>query len=75
MSNQRKRGRAAYTRPEDVGYWDGDDFVFFQPRMVGDRVMTRLKTGGMQMGPGITREDVIHALINPVAMQRMEREQ
>ncbi len=61
-----------YTKPEDVGYWEDEEFVFFQPYNLGGKTVTRLQTQGMKLGPGITRDDVIHALINPMLIERME---
>lgn len=71
---RKNKSKGAYLRPEDVGHWQGEDFVFNEPMMIGGRPMARLVTKGMRLEPGITRDDVIHALINPQAMNRLEQE-
>lgn len=60
---------------EDAGYWDGDRFVFTPPvMMVGEdgdgNMVTKplrvLDLSGSKLEPGISRDDVISAFLNPM---------
>lgn len=59
-------------KPEDVGQWDGDRFIFNEPVVVGTVDGAELTMRIVEFGPdslrpeGVTREDVIHALLNPI---------
>lgn len=60
----------AYVKPEDAGHWDGDRFIFDHPLIMRDQygrdqTMRVLDCSRMQLDEGITREDVLHALLNP----------
>ncbi len=56
-----------YRDPADYGSWEGDVFVFNEPVDIGGgHQMQRLDTSQMVVEEGITREDVIHALLNPI---------
>lgn len=72
--SRNKSKRPPYVKPEDVGFWEDDEFVFFKPFDMGGQTVKRLITQGMKLEPGITRDDVIHALINPKHMERLENE-
>lgn len=53
--------------PKDWGHWEGDVFVFNEPVEFGPgQVVTRLDTSQMVVEDGVTRDDVIHALLNPI---------
>lgn len=58
--------------PEDNGYWVGDTFVFDPPTQIQDeatgdvRTIREIDFTGMVLEDGITREDVVHAMLNPV---------
>lgn len=53
--------------PDDVGRWEGDTFIFNEPFDLGEgRVAKRISIGPNALGPGITRDDAIHAFINGV---------
>lgn len=52
----------------DVGSWDGDVFRFHEPVLLGGRTLMVLDFSGLETGPGITREDIIHALTHPIAI-------
>lgn len=56
-------------RPEDHGHWDGMTFVFEPPARVptddGEITMREFDTSTMTLPNGVTRDDVIRALLNP----------
>ena len=59
-----------YVDPATVGRWEGDVFVFNDPPFIviakdgHPASFTRIDTKGMVLAEGVTRDDVIHALIN-----------
>lgn len=59
--------QASYRRPEDHGHWEGTEFVFDEPVQMGESTITRLQTSAMVLADGVTRDDVVHALLNQVA--------
>lgn len=76
VTRKRKRGHPQepqYLDPAQVGHWEGDDFVFDRPQIIGGKPMHRLVTTGMVLEPGITRDDVIHALINPSMFEELSK--
>ena len=59
-----------FVDPEKAGHWDGDTFVFNETVEVpvdggGTVLMSRLDTSTMELAEGITRDDVILAILNP----------
>lgn len=59
------------TNPDDVGRWEGETFVFFEPHAVvttdGVIIMEKLHLADVAYdSPDITKEDVIHAVVNSV---------
>ncbi len=56
--------------PEDAGRWEGDTFHFHEPlvtvRNDGVSVMKSITIPPEALGDGITRDDVVHALLNQV---------
>lgn len=60
-----------YVHAADAGRWDGDRFVFDPPlvRLDDDGqpcTIQELDCARMSLPDGITRDDVVHALLNPV---------
>lgn len=58
-----------YRRPEDFGYWDGEIFVFIPPIEVmgldGPLKIKELDLSRALVAPGIEKDDVISAMLNP----------
>lgn len=54
--------------PDELGTWDGDVFRFHEPIDTGDRIIEAITFTDYEEADGITREDVISALINPIKM-------
>lgn len=56
------------TKPEDVGRWEGDEFVFFEPfTNPTGQTFKRIDFAGFTTpDPSITRDDAVHALINSI---------
>jgi len=58
--------------PDDHGYWVGNTFVLDPPTQIEDehthevRTVRELDFSGMVLSDGITREDVVTAILNPV---------
>lgn len=49
----------------DAGHWEDQVFVFDEPVDMGTgKLMRRVDVSGAELGPDITPEDVIHALLN-----------
>lgn len=63
--------------PEDYGHWDGDVFVFDSevPIIMSDtkrpRIVKRLDFSEVKLPPDVTRDDVVHAMLNPVQGQEL----
>lgn len=70
----------AFRPIEGAGHWDGDEFVFHEPvEMYVDRDeqpkrMRRLNFAGMTLTDGITREDVVHAMLNALHVEPLPPE-
>ena len=57
--------------PEDHGHWEGDRFVFTPPlkfvdELGRDQVMRTIDCSCLQLGEGVTRDDVVHAMLNSI---------
>lgn len=68
-----------FIKPEEVGRWDGDTFVFDDPPYIvvtanGDPVTYERIRVDMAPKGEVTRDDVIHALINPVYAEPLEEQ-
>lgn len=55
--------------PDTLGNWVGEIFVFEEPFMLrdangGEYPVQQINTTGMVLQDGITRDDVVHAMIN-----------
>lgn len=55
--------------PAKAGYWDGDRYVLHEPIILGGRTFKGLDCSGMAMEGGITRDDVVHAVLNAVYVE------
>ena len=53
---------------DEVGTWDGEVFRFYKPVEAGDRIISSITFADYEEADGITREDVISALLNPVKL-------
>lgn len=54
-------------RLADHGHWEGNLFHFDPPIILPDgKVMRVIDLAGAELGEGITGEDVIHVLLNPM---------
>ena len=56
---------------EEYGRWEGTKFIFHEPLEYVDQDgkagrLATLETAGMQLAPGLTRDEVIEALIQPI---------
>jgi len=54
--------------PNDLGHWEGDVFVFVPPLVLGGRTIAALDTSEMHIEGDIGRDDVVHAIVNAVAV-------
>lgn len=54
--------------PNEAGFWDGDVFKFHEPLQVGDKILHSVSFVDYEEADGITREDVLSALLNPVKL-------
>jgi hypothetical protein len=60
---------SAFIDPDTIGHWEGSKFVFDEPITLitedgTPRTMREIDTEGMTLAGGITKDDVIHALVN-----------
>lgn len=56
--------------PNTLGHWEGDVFIFDEPRDVFGKTMKTLDFSTfVTEDPSITREDALHAVINAVHME------
>lgn len=65
--------------PEDAGHWEGQTFVFDEPLKImvddGDEItLRRIDTSSMELEDGISVEDVISALLNPVKVATLDED-
>lgn len=54
--------------PDEAGFWDGDVFKFHEPLQVGDKILHSVSFVDYEEADGITREDVLSALLNPAKL-------
>lgn len=67
-----KKSNAHLTSDHPGGYWDGDVWYFVPPLPIlttDGRVtpLARIDVGQLVLPPGFTRDDLIHALLHPLA--------
>ncbi len=60
--------------PNDCGHWDGDRFVFDPPLTLFDadggvHVMQQLDFTHMVLQGGLSRDDILHAMVNAVHVE------
>lgn len=68
-----------FLHPDDAGHWEGDVYVFTPPIVQVDEtgrklVMQRADFSLAVLPEGVTRDDVVHALLNPIIPIRQSGE-
>lgn len=63
--------------PEDYGHWDGDVFVCHEPVEIfmsdsrTPKQVRKLDLTGIRLPRNVTRDDVVHAMLNSIQAQEM----